>query len=623
MFACRAAFSLFSFPFSPVTPKAPGRISVLTRAMILVLLAASTSAALPQAAVPRAVSGGTLPSLGDNADLTLAAERRIGDRIAVSIYRDPDFVDDPVLVDYVQSIWQPLKRAAQGRGELSPELDERFAWQFFLLRDQSINAFALPGGYFGVHLGLIAAVSNRDELAAVLGHEMSHVTQRHISRLMTQEARQLPWLVAAMVLGALAASKSPNAASAAIVGGQALAIQNQLSFSRDMEREADRIGFGVMTDAGFESRGVTSMFEKLQQASRLNDNGAFPYLRSHPLNTERIAEAQSRVQLATSSAAPLSQNAAQDAARMRLLHAMMAGRARLLAAPGVDAQRMMVAEAQGRLAGTPSVPADTATATATPTATPTATATATAAAATVAEGQPVEPATLKTTTVPLSPTSPTRSTAGAAATATVLPPVLVRGGRDPVAQQAGALYAGALAAAQLRDFALSRSLLAALQPRLRGHAEALTAFTLLNTEIDLMEGKVPASAATIDMNRLQTRAEVLVQGRALLAAQRPQEVASRLQTWVADRPQDAAAWQLLSAAYTAQGLSVRAVRADAESRFAELDYPAALDRFKAAQGLMRANPAAADYVEGSILDTRARKTESIVKEQALQDKINR
>ena len=610
MFACRAAFSLFSFPFSPVTPKAPGRISVLTRAMILVLLAASTSAALPQAAVPRAVSGGTLPSLGDNADLTLAAERRIGDRIAVSIYRDPDFVDDPVLVDYVQSIWQPLKRAAQGRGELSPELDERFAWQFFLLRDQSINAFALPGGYFGVHLGLIAAVSNRDELAAVLGHEMSHVTQRHISRLMTQEARQLPWLVAAMVLGALAASKSPNAASAAIVGGQALAIQNQLSFSRDMEREADRIGFGVMTDAGFESRGVTSMFEKLQQASRLNDNGAFPYLRSHPLNTERIAEAQSRVQLAASSAAPLSQNAAQDAARMRLLHAMMAGRARLLAAPGVDTQRMMVAEAQGRLAGTPSVPADTATATPT----------ATAATATVAEGQPVEPAALKTTTVSLSPTRPT---AGAAATATVLPPVLVRGGRDPVAQQAGALYAGALAAAQLRDFALSRSLLAALQPRLRGHAEALTAFTLLNTEIDLMEGKVPASAATIDMNRLQTRAEVLVQGRALLAAQRPQEVASRLQTWVADRPQDAAAWQLLSAAYTAQGLSVRAVRADAESRFAELDYPAALDRFKAAQGLMRANPAAADYVEGSILDTRARKTESIVKEQALQDKINR
>ena len=608
MFACRAAFTLLSFPLGLVTPKVPGRMPALTRAMILVMLAASTSAALPQAAVPRAVPGGTLPSLGDNADLTPTAERRIGDRIAVSIYRDPDFVDDPVLVDYVQSIWQPLKRAAQARGELSPELDERFAWQFFLLRDQSINAFALPGGYFGVHLGLIAAVSNRDELAAVLGHEMSHVTQRHISRLMTQEARQLPWLVAAMVLGALAASKSPNAASAAIVGGQALAIQNQLSFSRDMEREADRIGFGVMTDAGFESRGVTSMFEKLQQASRLNDNGAFPYLRSHPLNTERIAEAQSRVQLAASSAAPLSPDATRDAAGVRLLHAMMAGRARLLAAPGVDAQRVMVAEAQGYLAGTPNAAADTATATVT-------------TIATAATAPPVEPTTLKTITAP---TSATHSADGAAMTpATVLPPVVVRGGRDPAAQQAGALYAGALAAAQLRDFALARLLLAALQPRLRGNAEAMTAFTLLNTEIDLMDGKVPASAATIDMNRLQTRAEVLVQGRALLAAKRPQEVASRLQTWVADRPQDSAAWQLLSAAYTAQGLSVRAIRADAESRFAELDYPAALDRFKAAQGLMRANPAAADYMEGSILDTRARKTESIVKEQALQDKINR
>ena len=600
--------STFSFIFAvtskAVMSKTPGRPSALTRVAISLVLAASMSVAQPQTAVPRTVSNASLPALGDNADLTTAAERRIGDRIAASIYRDPDFVDDPVLVDYVQSIWQPLKHAAQARGELSPELDERFAWQFFLLRDRSINAFALPGGYFGVHLGLIGAVSSRDELAAVLGHEMSHVTQRHISRLMTQEARQMPWLVAAMVLGALAASKSPNAASAAIVGGQALAIQNQLSFSRDMEREADRIGFGVMTDAGFESRGVTSMFEKLQQASRLNDNGAFPYLRSHPLNTERIAEAQSRVQLAVSSAAPPSPDAAQNAAQTRMLHAMMAGRARLLAAPGVDTQRMMVAEAQERLAGTPSVSADAATKTA-------------------AEVQTVELTTLKTSISPASPASATRSAAGAAMATTVLPPVVIRDGRDLVAQQAGALYAGALAAAQLRDFALARSLLAALQPRLRGNAEAMTAFSLLSTEIDLIQGKVPASAAITDMSRLQTRAEVLIQGRALLAAQRPQEVASRLQTWVADRPQDAAAWQLLSAAYTAQGLSVRAVRADAESRFAERDYSAALDRFKAAQGLMRASPAAADYVEGSILDTRARKTESTIKEHALQDKIDR
>lgn len=520
------------------------------RLLALLLLALGGASAWPQAVGHTGASAGaSLPALGDNFDLTSAAERRIGDRIASSIFRDPDYLDDPVLTDYVQGIWQPLMAAARARGELGQELDERFAWQLFLLRDRSINAFALPGGYFGVHLGLVGVVSSRDELAAVLGHEMSHVTQRHIARLMTQQSRQAPWMMAAMVLGALAASKSPNAASAAIVGGQALAAQNQLNFSRDMEREADRVGFGVMTDAGFDSRGVAAMFEKLQQASRLNDNGAFPYLRSHPLNTQRIAEAQSRMQLATASTAPRTDGTAQT----RAVHAMMAARARVLAAPGVDQQRTMMEQAR-------------------------------AVAAVVSP--PNEPLT-------------------------------------PDAAPVGVLYAGALAAAQLRDFAQARSLLMALMARIKGYPQARMAGDLLVTEVEMMDGKVPVAGSRIDMAQLRTRAELLVYGRALLAAQRPQDVASRLQTWVAERPKDAAAWQLLSAAYTAQGQSVRAVRADAESRFAELDYPAALDRFKAAQGLMRSSPAAADHMEGSIIDTRARQTEALIREQALQDKIDR
>ena len=294
--------------------------------------------------------GNALPSLGDGLELAAATERRLGDRIAMSIYRDPDYLDDPLLGDYLQAIWAPLMAAARDRGELGPELEDRFAWDLLLVRDRSVNAFALPGGYMGVHTGLIAVVSNADELAAVLAHELSHVTQRHISRLMTKQQQQTPWVIGAMILGALAASKSPDAANAAIVGGQALAAQGQLNFSRDMEREADRVGFGVMTQAGFEGQGVSGMFEKLQQAARLNDNGAYPYLRSHPLTTERIAEARARLQTGE----PAGQSRKAQSALEPQFHAMMSARARVLGSPGVDGLRSMLAE--GQRASTESVP---------------------------------------------------------------------------------------------------------------------------------------------------------------------------------------------------------------------------------------------------------------------------
>ena len=236
-----------------------------------------------------------LPTLGDGLELTTSAERHIGDSIIRELYRDPDYVDDPVLQEYVQGIFQSLVVAARARGELSPELEERFAWEILLGRDRTVNAFALPGGYMGVHLGLIGVVASRDELASVMAHELSHVTQRHIARLMAQQQRTTPLMIGAMVLGALAASKSPNAGQALMVGGQALAVQNQLNFSRDMEREADRMGYGLMAPAGFAPEGFVSMFDKLQQANRLNDNGSWPYLRSHPLTTERMADMHARL----------------------------------------------------------------------------------------------------------------------------------------------------------------------------------------------------------------------------------------------------------------------------------------------------------------------------------------
>ena len=497
-------------------------------------------------------SGGALPTLGDTSELSVAAERRLGDRIAVSIYRDPDYLDDPVLGDYLQSIWLPLMTAARARGELAPELEQRFAWEIMQIRDRSINAFALPGGYLGVHMGLMGAVSSRDELASVLAHELSHVTQRHISRLMTKQSDQMPWVIAAMVLGALAASKSPDAANAAIVGGQAAAMQNQLNFSRDMEREADRIGFAVMVDAGFEKQGFASMFDKLQQAARLNDNGAFPYLRSHPLTTERIAEVNGRLQLETVGPA-VPPPSAPDTGGERVLHAMMAVRARVLGDPGVDGLRPLLAEAQR-------VPA-------------------------------------------------------AAGTNMAWTP------RD-----AGALYGGALAASRLRDHAQARSLIGRLAGAgaTRQHAALNDMSQGLALEIELAAGN------TADLPRLKntlSRAALLLQARADLAAGRPEEASSPLQTWVSNHPRDALAWQLLAQAYGKQGQTLQAIRADAESRVAQLDYPAARDRFKAAQDFMRSNrnsgAAASNYIDGSIIDTRTREIDQLLREQALQEKLDR
>lgn len=278
-----------------------------------------------------------LPTLGDGGALSAGAERRLGDSIIRTLYRDPDYIDDPVLVEYVQTQWLALLAAARERGELSPELEERFAWQVLLGRDRSVNAFALPGGYLGVHLGLIGVVSSRDELASVLAHELSHVTQRHIARLIAQQSKFTPMMLGAMILGALAASKSPQAAQALMVGGQAALVQNQLNFSRDMEREADRVGYSLMAPAGFAPQGFVGMFDKLQQANRINDNGSWPYLRSHPLTTQRMADMQSRQPPGTGEPLP----------PPTLEHALVAARARVLSNPGIDVLRQWQAEPQG------------------------------------------------------------------------------------------------------------------------------------------------------------------------------------------------------------------------------------------------------------------------------------
>ncbi|MDE2502485.1 MAG: M48 family metalloprotease, partial [Burkholderiales bacterium] len=285
---------------------------------------------MPPQAPSQVPSQVRLPSLGESAsqDLSVSDERRLGDQIMNEARRDPEYLDDPVLLEYLQSVFQPLVKAARTLGNIDADTDHVFAWQPFLVKDPSVNAFALPGGYIGVHLGMIAITDNADELASVLAHELSHVTQRHIARSIAPQQHASMMAIAAMLLGIIAASRSSNydVANAAIMGGQGAAIQSQLNYSRGVEHEADRVGYAVLTAAGYAPSSMADMFEHLEQATRLNDSGGFPYLRTHPLTTERIAEARNRA-LLHPGPPPVA----------TLMHLLMRARARVLMAGGEQA----------------------------------------------------------------------------------------------------------------------------------------------------------------------------------------------------------------------------------------------------------------------------------------------
>ena len=546
----------------------------LTSLLVVSLLLPTAPASLAQSGLPSA-----LPSLGDGQDMSIAAERRLGDRIARDIYRDPDYLDDPVLGDYLQALWQPLLGAARDRGDVPPELAERLAWELVVSRDKRVNAFALPGGYLGVNLGLVAITERPEELASVMSHELSHVSQRHIARMMTQQDRMAPWLMGAMILGALAAGANSQVGGAAIVGSSAVAAQAQLNFSRDMEREADRVGFGVLTGAGFDGHGFVSMFDKMQQASRYDD-GSFPYLRSHPLTGDRIADMRARLPqgpvVASGASAAGPRNPAAPGATSgpteattgglrldlpgmggrrdattapgltmpsRAIHVLMAARARVLAENGPDRQRAWLVSGQSA---------------------------------------------------------------------------------DPTA---GDRYAAALSALRLgqRDLALD------LAQRLRGAAapEARPTVDALLLEVLLTPGTPLSAAQSARLAELRdqmlagtSRASALLGAQAALATGQPQRAVSRLQGWVALQPRDAVAWQILSRAYALQGQALRAIRAEAESRAAHLDFAGAVERFKVAQALPVAQRSA-DAMELAIVDSRRREVEARLRESVLEEEGRR
>ena len=228
-----------------------------------------------------------LPDLGDSAqaEVTPQMERRIGESIMREIRRDPDYVDDPEIKDYVNAIGHRLVAAS---GETRQE------FEFFVLRDRTVNAFAMPGGYIGVHTGLLLAAQTESEFASVLGHEIAHVLQRHAARQYESQSRVSKLSLIAMALALLAGRSNPNVAQAAIVAGQAAPAAVFLNYSRDYEREADRLGYQLLDGAGFDTAGMPGFFERLQKSTRLYENNAPTYLRTHPLNTERIADMQNR-----------------------------------------------------------------------------------------------------------------------------------------------------------------------------------------------------------------------------------------------------------------------------------------------------------------------------------------
>ncbi|XVJ71980.1 MAG: M48 family metalloprotease [Rhizobacter sp.] len=472
------------------------------------------------------------------------------------IRRDPDYLDDPLLLAYVQGIWTPLVQQARAQGELGPDIDERFSFELFLVRDRSVNAFALPGGYVGVHTGLIGLTSSRDELAAVLAHELTHVTQRHIARGIANSKKQNMIALASMIIGVLAASRSDgSAANAAIVGGQAVAVQGQLNFSRDMEREADRIGYSVLSGAGFAPGGMAAMFEKLTLSSRLNDNGAFPYLRSHPLTSERLGEARSRLAGATS-AVPIT-----------LEHSVAQAHARVLSDNRVEALRRWQSQ----------------------------------------QSETCEPS-----------TQPRNADAAQELWLSCVQSALAsKALRDWQRFDAALAQAAKRLSTSSPQNTVAKHWFDLLQAQSWVERGDMTQAALILSRAQDNRTALGNSLGHLDRPLLLQRAEVAAASGTPRAAVQTQIDA--LQSWLSAHANDARAWSALSALWATQGQRLRSVRADAESHHAKGDLTGAMDRLRSGQALVRSGQVQ-DFIESSVIDARLRDLEAVQKRLLLEQK---
>ena len=230
-----------------------------------------------------------LPELGDVSQTVLSPlqEQAIAEQILRDVATSDDVVQDPEVTAYLQALGMRL---------VSSSPDSQLKFNFFVVQDNSINAFAMPGGVVGVHTGLILASNSESELASVLGHEIGHVTQHHLARMLAAQKYDTFKNIAGIALALLVARANPQLASGALTTASAVGVQNQLDYTREHEREADRIGLQILNSGGFDVRAMPAFFTTLQRGTRFAEGGAPSFLRTHPLTSERIADVANRVE---------------------------------------------------------------------------------------------------------------------------------------------------------------------------------------------------------------------------------------------------------------------------------------------------------------------------------------
>jgi beta-barrel assembly-enhancing protease len=248
--------------------------------LVLLLAACLAGATAAQAAID-------LPSMGEPADQTLSPidEAKLGASVMRQLRRGGYVLDDPQLAEYLMTTGRRL--AAYSGANPS-------GFEFFFIRDNRINAFALPGGYIGINAGLLLTTQGESELAGVLAHEIAHVTQRHIARQI--EATQALNLatMAALLVALIASGGSGDLAQAALTLGISGIQQRQINFTRSHELEADRVGIRILASAGYDPNGMASFFQRMEEQTRLYGDAVPEILRTHPVNVTRITEARSR-----------------------------------------------------------------------------------------------------------------------------------------------------------------------------------------------------------------------------------------------------------------------------------------------------------------------------------------